>query len=56
MYTTCQFSFAISDPTRYGEETEKKEWRRAMLEDMKSIKKMAHEKWWNYQKTKMQLI
>jgi len=39
MYTTCQFSFAISDPTHYEEETKKEEWRIAMLEEMKSIKK-----------------
>lgn len=39
MYTTCQFSFAISDPTHYGETAEKEEWRRAMLEEMKSIEK-----------------
>ena len=39
MYRTCQFSFAISDPTHYGETAEKEEWRRAMLEEMKSIEK-----------------
>ena len=39
MYTTCQFSFAISDPTHYGEETEMEEWRITLLEEMKSIKK-----------------
>lgn len=39
MYTTCQFSFAVSDPTHYGEAAEKEEWRRAMLDEMKSIEK-----------------
>ncbi|KAH0730413.1 hypothetical protein KY289_001601 [Solanum tuberosum] len=39
MYITCQFSFAISDPTHYEEAVEKEEWRRAVLEEMKSIEK-----------------
>ncbi|KAF3651721.1 putative chaperonin 60 subunit beta 4, chloroplastic-like [Capsicum annuum] len=39
MYTSCQFSFVVSDPTHYGEAAEKEEWRSAMVEEINSIEK-----------------
>ena len=58
MHTTCQFTIDVSDSIHYGEAAEKEEWRTLMLEEMKSIekKRMTHGIWWNYQRTKMQLV
>lgn len=39
VYTSCQFALAISDPLFHEEAAKKEEWRKAMVEEMKSIEK-----------------
>ncbi|KAH0711345.1 hypothetical protein KY289_007304 [Solanum tuberosum] len=39
LYTSCQFALIVSDPMNYEEAAGKEEWKKAMVEEMKSIEK-----------------